>query len=101
MRIEDLDQVQGYDHIYLSPHLDDAALSCGGGIAAQRAAGERALVVTLCTAAPAPDMQFSDLALEFHRKWGLAPAEVDLFHRARTELARACHWNIADPHDRC
>ena len=77
MRIEDFDQIQaGYDHIYLSPHLDDAALSCGGGIAAQRAAGQRVLVVTLCTAAPAPDMQFSDLALEFHRKWGLAPAEV-------------------------
>jgi LmbE family N-acetylglucosaminyl deacetylase len=77
MRIENLDQIQaGYRHIYLSPHLDDAALSCGGGIAAQRAAGERVLVVTLCTAAPAPDMRFSDLALEFHRKWGLAPAEV-------------------------
>jgi LmbE family N-acetylglucosaminyl deacetylase len=77
MRIEDFDQIQsGHDHIYLSPHLDDAALSCGGGIAAQRAAGERVLVVTLCTAAPAPDMRFSDLALEFHRTWGLEPAEV-------------------------
>jgi LmbE family N-acetylglucosaminyl deacetylase len=77
MRIEDFDQIQaGYDHMYLSPHLDDAALSCGGSIAAQRAAGKRVLVVTLCTAAPAPDMHFSDLALEFHRKWGLAPAEV-------------------------
>ena len=75
MRIEDFDQIQaGYRHIYLSPHLDDAALSCGGGIAAQRAAGERVLVVTFCTGAPAPDMQFSDLAQEFHRKWGLAPA---------------------------
>jgi LmbE family N-acetylglucosaminyl deacetylase len=77
MRIEVLDQIQaGYGHIYLSPHLDDAALSCGGGIAAQHAAGERVLVVTFCTAAPAPNMQFSDLALEFHRKWGLRPAEV-------------------------
>jgi LmbE family N-acetylglucosaminyl deacetylase len=77
MRIEDLNQIQAdYRHVYLSPHLDDAALSCGGGIAAQRAAGERVLVVTLCTGAPAPDMQFSDLALEFHRKWGLEPAEV-------------------------
>jgi LmbE family N-acetylglucosaminyl deacetylase len=77
MRIENFDQIQaGYRHIYLSPHLDDAALSCGGGIAAQRAAGERVLVVTCCTGAPAADMQFSDLAQEFHRKWGLAPAEV-------------------------
>jgi LmbE family N-acetylglucosaminyl deacetylase len=77
MRIEDLGQIDArYSHIYLSPHLDDAALSCGGAIAAQRAAGECVLVATLCTAAPAPDMQFSDLALEFHRTWGLAPAEV-------------------------
>src|SRR5262245_18872318 len=77
MRIKDLDQVQvGYDHIYLSPHLDDAALSCGGAIAAQRAAGQRVLVATLCTATPDPAMRFSDLALEFHRIWGLDPAEV-------------------------
>jgi LmbE family N-acetylglucosaminyl deacetylase len=76
MQIQDPGQLDGYDHIYLSPHLDDAALSCGGMIGAQRAAGERVLVVTLCTASPAPDAQFNDLALEFHRRWGLAPAEV-------------------------
>lgn len=77
MRIENFDQIQaGYRHIYLSPHLDDAALSCGGSIAVQRAAGEPVLVVTFCTAAPAADMRFSDLALEFHSKWGLEPAEV-------------------------
>ena len=36
-----------YDSIYLSPHLDDAALSCGGRISAQRRAGERVLVITV------------------------------------------------------
>ncbi len=65
-----------YAHVYLSPHLDDAALSCGGMIASQRAAGADVLVVTLCTAAPHPDGPFSALAAEFHREWGLAPAQV-------------------------
>ena len=41
MQIEALDQIGGYQHIYLSPHLDDAVLSCGGTMAAQRAAWGR------------------------------------------------------------
>ncbi len=76
MQIEALDQLDGYDHIYLSPHLDDAVLSCGGTMGVQRAAGERVLLVTVCTGSPAPDAQFNDLTKEFHRRWGLAPAEV-------------------------
>jgi LmbE family N-acetylglucosaminyl deacetylase len=76
MQIEKLSQLDGYEYIYLSPHLDDAALACGGMLAAQRAAGRRVLVVTVCTASPAPDAQFNALTLEFHRRWGLAPAEV-------------------------
>ena len=56
MQLEDLRQIHdGYDHVYLSPHLDDAALSCGGAIARHTNAGARVLVVTLCTAAPPPD----------------------------------------------
>jgi LmbE family N-acetylglucosaminyl deacetylase len=77
MQIEDLRQIHdGYDHIYLAPHLDDAALSCGGAIARHANDGARVLVVTLCTAAPPPDGPFSALAQAEHRGWGLAPAEV-------------------------
>ena len=77
MQLEDLRQIHdGYDHVYLSPHLDDAALSCGGAIARHANAGARALVVTLCTAAPPPDGPFSDFARQVHQGWGLAPAEV-------------------------
>ena len=36
-----------YGHIYFSPHLDDAVLSCAGRIARQRAAGAAVLVVTV------------------------------------------------------
>lgn len=73
-RVADIED--SYAHVYLSPHLDDAALSCGGAIARQVAAGERVLVVNICTAAPAPDEAFSALAQEFHGEWRLSPAEV-------------------------
>lgn len=59
-----------YDAIYLSPHLDDAALSCGGAIAAQVMAGRRVLVSTLCTAVPTR-AQLGPLAEEFHGDWNL------------------------------
>ena len=36
-----------YPHIYISPHMDDAVLSCGGRIAMQSAQGESVLVVTI------------------------------------------------------
>jgi LmbE family N-acetylglucosaminyl deacetylase len=60
-----------YDHVYLSPHLDDAVLSCGGAIAAHSALGSHVLVVTLCTAVPTRE-QLGPLAEEFHGDWNLA-----------------------------
>jgi LmbE family N-acetylglucosaminyl deacetylase len=87
MHIEDFQAIHGdYDHIYLSPHLDDAALSCGGAIVQQRQAGERVLVVALCTATPPADTAFSELAQEFHRIWQLSPAEA-IAMRLREERA--------------
>ena len=77
MQLLDLQHIdKNYDHIYLSPHLDDAALSCGGTIALQRQNNDHVLVVTLCTAAPAPDTSFSVLAEEFHNQWDLSPDQV-------------------------
>src|SRR5690242_4788963 len=60
-----------YAHVYISPHLDDAVLSCGGAIAAHVAAGQRVLVVTLCTAVPT-SAQLGPLAEEFHGDWSLS-----------------------------
>lgn len=62
-----------YARIYLSPHLDDAALSCGGAIAASP---EQTLVITICTASPPPGTVFNPVAVEFHAEWGLAPDDV-------------------------
>jgi LmbE family N-acetylglucosaminyl deacetylase len=40
------------DYLYLSPHLDDAVLSCGGTIHRQVQAGKRVVVATFFTATP-------------------------------------------------
>jgi LmbE family N-acetylglucosaminyl deacetylase len=59
-----------YQHVYLSPHYDDAALSCGGAIHRQTQAGETVLVITICAAPPLADKHFSAFAQEMHRIWG-------------------------------
>lgn len=62
-----------YRHVYLSPHLDDAVLSCGGSIHAQVTAGESVLVATLFSEGPAkpvPEL-LSPFVAELHRRWGL------------------------------
>ena len=61
-------------HVFLSPHLDDAVLSCGGTISRLTAAGEPVWVVTVFAGDPDLD-QLSDFARETHAAWGnrLAP----------------------------
>ena len=58
-----------YPHIYLSPHLDDAVLSCGGRIWQQVQAGERVLVVTALAGTPPLGAPLSPFAQELHARW--------------------------------
>jgi len=88
MQLEDLRQIHdGYDHIYLSPHLDDAALSCGGAIARHANAGARVLVVTLCTAGPPPAGPLSRFAQDHYLMWGLAPERAMAEREREDDLA--------------
>jgi LmbE family N-acetylglucosaminyl deacetylase len=88
MHVEDLRQIHdSYEHVYLSPHLDDAALSCGGAIATNLAQGARVLIVTLCTAAPPPEGPFNAVAREFHGQWNLEAADVLRVRLAEDRLA--------------
>lgn len=61
----------GIDLLVVSPHFDDAALSCGGAIERATRRGEQVTVVTVCAAPPAGSL--SDYAASLHRRWG-APA---------------------------
>ncbi len=81
-----------YHHVYLSPHLDDAVLSCGGMIYTQAQAGEPALIVTLFAGIPDYD-NLSDFARFQHRWWGDPP---DPIGQRRQEDARACQILGAD-----
>lgn len=72
-----LSELRGpYEHIYLSPHLDDAALACGGTIARYAAEYQPVLVVNICTSAPDPAGPFSAFAEENHQRWGLNAAQA-------------------------
>jgi LmbE family N-acetylglucosaminyl deacetylase len=66
----------GYAHVYLSPHMDDAALSCGGAIARFTAAGQRVLVVNVCSGSPPPGGPLSPFAALQHERWGLPPDQA-------------------------
>jgi LmbE family N-acetylglucosaminyl deacetylase len=54
--------------IYMSPHFDDAAFSCGGLIWQQSQAGARVEVWTIC-AGPPPPGRLSPFAESLHQRW--------------------------------
>jgi LmbE family N-acetylglucosaminyl deacetylase len=56
-----------YDYIYISPHLDDVALSCSGTICRKQAQGLQVLVVTIFACEPHPP--FSPFLQSVHRSW--------------------------------
>jgi LmbE family N-acetylglucosaminyl deacetylase len=72
-------------HIFLSPHYDDAALSCGGLIAQLSAAGEQTVVATVFGGKPDYD-QLSPFALMIH---GRPLANADLIDQRRAEERHA------------
>lgn len=69
-----------YDAIFLSPHLDDAALSCGGQIAERTARGERVLIVTVMAGEPPatgePATAVSAFVRLLHERWNLGDETV-------------------------
>jgi LmbE family N-acetylglucosaminyl deacetylase len=87
--------------IYLSPHLDDAALSCGGLIWQQTHAGERVQVWTICAGEPPPG-QLSMFAEVLHKRWGFTN-ERAVVERRREDIramqvlgAEVQHLSIPD-----
>ena len=54
--------------IYLSPHFDDVALSCGGLVWEQVQAGKAVSIWTVC-AGSAPVGELSPFAKELHMRW--------------------------------
>lgn len=89
-----------YPHVYLSSHLDDAVLSCGGRIWQQSQAGASVVVVTVFAGIPDPD-SLSAYARELHERWGSAgdavEARKDEDREALALLGADCvHWPYLD-----
>jgi LmbE family N-acetylglucosaminyl deacetylase len=83
-------------HLFLSPHFDDAILSCGGFIAQLAAHGERVVVATLCAGSPG-DGPFSPFADFQHERWLAAHPGADPFVLRRREDEAACAMAGAEP----
>jgi LmbE family N-acetylglucosaminyl deacetylase len=62
--------VPAYRHLYLEPHFDDVALSCGGQVRLQTARGEAVLVVTLFAGNPGAGTEVTSFAAGQHARWG-------------------------------
>jgi LmbE family N-acetylglucosaminyl deacetylase len=86
--------------IYLSPHFDDIALSCGGLVWEQSQAGDTASIWTVCAGKP-PSGELSPFAQELHTRW---QTEQEATEERRLEDLLSClslgassrHFNIPD-----
>jgi LmbE family N-acetylglucosaminyl deacetylase len=74
-------------HIYLQPHYDDAALSCGGTLALQQMTSQTPLVVTIFGGA---GQQMTPFANQLHREMGIGATADEAVIRRREEDAAAC-----------
>ena len=87
--------------IYLSPHFDDAVLSCGGMIWEQVQSGETVEIWTLCAGQIPKGKPLTAFAEQKHRDWKVNLRVVNL---RRAEDRAACallgaaprHWTLPD-----
>lgn len=73
--------------IFLSPHFDDIALSCGGLVWDLATAGEGVSIWTVCAGKP-PHREFSAYAQLHHERWETGALAVE---QRREEDLAACH----------
>jgi len=95
-----IDRARGVQ-IYLSPHLDDAVLSCGGRIWRQTQDGVSVQVITVFAGAPGPNQPLSSFAQELHARW-TTPADAVSTRQVEDRRAldvlgaQAVHWRYED-----
>jgi LmbE family N-acetylglucosaminyl deacetylase len=75
-------------HLFLSPHFDDVALSCGGTVARLAAAGMPVGIVTVFGGDPPPEMPLTPYAREHLPQWGVRSV-AEAFATRRHEDAAA------------
>jgi LmbE family N-acetylglucosaminyl deacetylase len=86
-------------HIYLSPHLDDAVLSCGGAIHHHATSGQPVVVVTVLSG-EVEGAELSSFARLQHEYWGDPPRPMALRRAedsAALTLLGAEAWHLEYP----
>ncbi len=73
-------------HIFLSPHLDDAVLSCGGTLARLKRQSAAVTVVSIFAGRVENTEPLSPFAAAMHQLWG-APSDVIALRRAEDRAA--------------
>lgn len=97
MQLTSFDQITNqYRHVYLSPHFDDAALSCGGTIALQAATGQKVLIVSIFGGVPGANTPVSGFASQLQQKTGLGLDAAEAVRHRRAEDAAAADTLHAD-----
>lgn len=79
--------------VYLSPHLDDVALSCGGLVWEKVQAGDRVSIWTICAGNPPPG-DHSAFAESLHTRWQTG---LQAIPRRRAEDLHSCQVLGATP----
>jgi LmbE family N-acetylglucosaminyl deacetylase len=74
-------------HIFLSPHYDDIALSCGGTAAVLSAEGRTPEVALIFGEHPDPAQPLTAFARQLHHQWGMSADEVISGRRAEERMA--------------
>jgi LmbE family N-acetylglucosaminyl deacetylase len=69
-------------HLFISPHYDDIALSCGGTAALVSEAGKDAVVALLFGDHPDPEQPMTPFADQMHADWGMTADQVIAGRRA-------------------
>lgn len=88
-------------HLFLSPHLDDAILSCGGLINQLTQRGETVLIRTYMAADPPDPLPDTPLITDLHQRWDAGEQPYDL-RRQEDERAAGVlealieHLNVPD-----
>ncbi len=77
--------------IYLSPHLDDVALSCGGLIWEQARLGEQIEIWTVCAGDPPGNFPLTPFAQELHARWRTGPEAIVQRRHEERAACRALH----------
>lgn len=74
------------EYIFISPHLDDVSLSCGGIVHQLSKIGNRVQIWTIFAGDP-PSSDYPDFAISLHQRWKL---DQDIVKIRRTEDVTSC-----------